>query len=91
MAFVESDGFKVSLWTHPFVNLDCYRHDIGKSKGYFVNSTRNAINTTWWNGNASYVDFTNPEAATWWSNALHELLAKTGIDTLKFDAGEYSW
>lgn len=84
-------GFKTSLWTHPFINLDCARHKIGKTKGYFVNSTSNTVNSVWWNGNASYVDFTNPEAATWWANALRELLAKSGIDTLKFDAGESSW
>lgn len=56
-----------------------------------MNSTKNTVNTTWWNGQASYIDFTNPEAATWWSNELHDLLGKTGIDTLKFDAGESSW
>jgi len=56
-----------------------------------VKSTSNTTNTTWWNGNGSYVDFTNPEAAAWWSNALRNLLAKSGIDTLKFDAGESSW
>lgn len=87
----ESVGFKTSLWTHPFINLDCYKHNIPNSKGYFVNSTKKTVNSTWWNGQASYIDFTNPEAATWWSNELHELLGKTGIDTLKFDAGESSW
>lgn len=64
---------------------------MAKNKGYFVKSTSGSVNTTWWNGEASYIDFTNLEAATWWSNALHSLLAKSGIDTLKFDAGEATW
>jgi len=89
--FIESLGFKTSLWTHPFVNLECDKHKIGVAKGYFVNSTANTVDSVWWNGKASYVDFTNPEAAAWWSNDLRNLLAATGIDTLKFDAGESSW
>lgn len=89
--FAESIGFKTSLWTHPFVNLECTNHNIGVTKGYFVNSTANTVNSIWWNGVASYVDFTNPEAAAWWSKNLLDLLAKSGIDTLKFDAGESSW
>jgi len=56
-----------------------------------VKSTSGTVNSTWWNGNGSYIDFTNPKAATWWSNALRDLLAKSGIDTFKFDAGETSW
>ncbi|CAI6367645.1 unnamed protein product [Macrosiphum euphorbiae] len=84
-------GFKTSLWTHPFINLECPTHEMAKNKGYFVKSTSGSVNTTWWNGEASYIDFTNPEAATWWSNTLHSLLAKSGIDTLKFDAGEATW
>jgi len=56
-----------------------------------VKSTSNTTNATWWNGDASYVDFTNTEAAAWWSNDLSNLLAKSVIDTLKFDAGENSW
>lgn len=71
--------------------MDCYKHEIAKDKGYFVKNTENNVNTTWWNGKASYIDFTNPEAAAWWSNSLRALLAHSGIDTLKFDAGETSW
>ncbi|XP_050054629.1 myogenesis-regulating glycosidase-like isoform X3 [Aphis gossypii] len=88
---LKSNGFKTSLWTHPFLNLDCPCHEVAKTKGYLAKSTSNTTNVTWWNGDASYVDFTNPEAAAWWSNALSNLLAKSGIDTLKFDAGESSW
>ncbi|XP_025410615.1 myogenesis-regulating glycosidase isoform X2 [Sipha flava] len=88
---LKSKGFKTSLWTHPFINLNCERHTIGKRMGYFVNSTLNTVDSFWWNGNASYIDFTNPKAATWWANALRELLEKSGIDSLKFDAGESSW
>lgn len=56
-----------------------------------MKNTSNSVNTSWWNGNASYIDFTNPEAATWWANDLRTLLATSGIDTLKFDAGESNW
>lgn len=85
-------GFKTSLWTHPFINLECKeKHSTAKSKGYLVNSITNSVESVWWNGKASYIDFTNPEAANWWSSSLRDLLAKSGIDTLKFDAGEFSW
>ncbi|KAL5234234.1 hypothetical protein ACI65C_001644 [Semiaphis heraclei] len=88
---LKSKGFKTSLWTHPFINLECPIHETAKQKGYLVNSTSGTVNSTWWNGDTSYIDFTNPEAAAWWSNRLRNLLATSGIDTLKFDAGESGW
>ncbi|XP_060874642.1 LOW QUALITY PROTEIN: myogenesis-regulating glycosidase-like [Metopolophium dirhodum] len=69
---MESNGFKSSLWTHPFINSECSSHEMSKTR----------------NGNGCYVDFTNPEEAARWSNALRNLLATSGIDILKFDAGE---
>lgn len=84
-------GFKTSLWTHPFIGLTCDKHKIAKAKGYFVKSfLSNTVITTWWNGYASIIDFTNPDAAAWWANDLRMLLETTGIDTFKFDAGESS-
>lgn len=71
--------------------MNCEKHKIGVAEDYFVKSISHTVNTTWWNGKGSYIDFTNPKAANWWANDLHELLAKSGIDTLKFDAGESSW
>jgi len=71
--------------------MDCPIYVVAKDKGYLVNSTSGLKNSTWRNGEAFSIDFTNPEAASWWSNRLRDLLVKTGIDTFKFDAGESSW
>lgn len=89
--FIESLGFKVSLWTHPFISPQCEAHEFAKTKDFFVKNTTGSIETVWWNGDAALVDFTNPSAREWWSGRLQKLLAESGIDTLKFDAGESSW
>lgn len=44
---------------------------------------------SWWQGHdAGAVDFTNPAAATWFTERLRKLQQETGIDAFKFDAGE---
>ena len=48
--------------------------------------------TYWWNsGFASYVDFTDDRAVSWWTQRLLDLQNTTGIDSFKFDAGEANW
>ncbi|XP_050548130.1 myogenesis-regulating glycosidase-like, partial [Daktulosphaira vitifoliae] len=88
---LKSLGFKVSLWTHPFISPQCESYEFAKTKDFFVKNTTGSIETAWWNGAAALVDFTNPSARDWWSGRLKKLLVETGIDTLKFDAGESSW
>lgn len=47
---------------------------------------------TWWNSDqAGLLDFTNAEAAVWWTQRLVDLQQQTGIDSFKFDAGESAW
>ncbi|CAH0388132.1 unnamed protein product [Bemisia tabaci] len=88
-------GFRTTLWVHPFINRDCQgTHSEAASKGYLVKNHLGSTVTPWWNGGvqgAGYVDFTNPAAAEWYENRLKNMLAETGIDSLKFDGGESSF
>ncbi|XP_046412029.1 myogenesis-regulating glycosidase-like [Neodiprion fabricii] len=86
-------GFRVTLWVHPFINVDCTEYySIAESAGYFAKDVNGTILTTWWQGeNASVIDFTNEAAVEWFTSRLTALQASAGIDSFKFDAGEASW
>uniref|UniRef100_A0A7G3AJ38 Putative maltase glucoamylase n=1 Tax=Lutzomyia longipalpis TaxID=7200 RepID=A0A7G3AJ38_LUTLO len=92
---LKSMGFRVTLWIHPFINKGCNPwYSEALANGYFVLDHNGKEDTQWWNseqGEAAYIDFTNPEAANWYTSRLHKLLEDTGIDSFKFDAGESSW
>lgn len=94
-------GFRVTLWIHPFVNIECvsWTEAVSRLQPYFIQDTkiRPVLNhmpglTYWWQGDLSgYVDFTNPAAVEWWSARLEKLQTEVGIDSFKFDAGEINW
>ncbi|XP_024945123.1 myogenesis-regulating glycosidase isoform X2 [Cephus cinctus] len=86
-------GFRVTLWIHPFINVDCTEYyNLALRNGYLVKNINGSVETSWWQGsNATIVDFTNPEAVTWFTGRLNALKESSGIDSFKFDAGEISW
>lgn len=90
---LKKEGYRVTLWIHPFINDDCESYAYADERGYFVkDSEGHTQQTSWWQGRHSgIVDFTNPEAAAWWSGRLLKLQEDTGLDSYKFDAGEASW
>ncbi|VEN50878.1 unnamed protein product [Callosobruchus maculatus] len=85
--------FRVTLWVHPFVDDDCHpRSEEGKKNGYFVKDPSGGDRATWWNGqNSHQIDFTNPDAAKWYTERLRKLQKNPGIDAFKFDAGETNY
>lgn len=84
-------GFRVTLWNHPFINLDCQLQNETKSKGYLVKDQYGNVESEWWDGKGSVVDFTNPDAAKWFVQRHLTMMENNGIDSLKLDAGETSW
>ncbi|XP_013142492.1 PREDICTED: uncharacterized family 31 glucosidase KIAA1161-like [Papilio polytes] len=88
-------GFRVTIWVHPFINKDCEPwYSDALDKGYLVLNEDGSPDSSWWNNNGSlpgYIDFTNPEAAEWYSSRIKNLIETYDIDSLKFDAGESSW
>ncbi|KAJ8978382.1 hypothetical protein NQ317_005963 [Molorchus minor] len=58
-------------------------------KGYFVKNVNGNTTAIWWESeDAHQIDFTNPEAAEWFSTRIRALLTNPGVDGFKFDAGE---
>lgn len=82
-------GFKVMLWTCPFITPDTIIFRELKSKGYLVkNQDGNTAIKSWWNGYSAVLDLTHPEAVAWYHARNHHLMDTYGVDGFKFDAGD---
>lgn len=83
-------GFKVMLWTCPFISPDnAANFRALESKGYLLRDENGetAIRR-WWNGYSAVLDCTNEEAVGWYHGELRQLMEAYGIDGFKFDAGD---
>jgi alpha-glucosidase (family GH31 glycosyl hydrolase) len=91
---MHSMNMRVTLWVHPFCNIDSTNFARGVKAGYWV---KDGVNqhpgfTSWWNGqDAVIVDTTKPSARDYFVSQLENLRSTYGIDSFKFDAGETSW
>jgi len=65
--------------------------DLSLRKYFVKNASGEAAITKWWDGQGYIFDFTNPEAADWWTQQLKAFKEKYGIYSFKFDAGEVSF
>ncbi|XP_077570996.1 myogenesis-regulating glycosidase-like [Stigmatopora nigra] len=83
-------GFRVTLWTHPFVNYDSVNFGVGVRDGLFVREPGGQLPALvrWWNGIGGILDFTNPQARHWYRAQLEEMKERYGVTSFKFDAGE---
>ncbi|MGO4937860.1 alpha-xylosidase [Fundicoccus sp. Sow4_H7] len=85
---LKDKGLKISLWINPYVGQKSPMFDEGMENGYFI---KRANGDVWqwdkWQAGLAVIDFTNPEAVTWYTDKLRGLL-DMGIDSFKTDFGE---
>lgn len=82
-------GFKVMLWTCPFVSPDSVVFRDLIAKGYLIRDDSGEVAIrSWWNGWSAILDCTNPEAVTWYRSILDNLMVQLGVDGFKFDAAD---
>lgn len=99
-ARVRELGFYTCFWMTPFINVanvqDMKGIDAGPTntfaeaakQGYLVtDSSGEPAITEWWKGKGALVDFTNPDAVTWWQEQLRKTL-HWGGRAFKCDDGE---
>ncbi|KAE8144779.1 glycosyl hydrolases family 31-domain-containing protein [Aspergillus avenaceus] len=79
---------KISVWINPYVGQASPLFQEGKKNGYFIKRTDGSV-WQWdlWQAGMAVVDFTNPDACTWFSNHMQRLM-DLGVDTFKTDFAE---
>lgn len=92
-------GFKVMVWVCPFISsdseifreLEAERLLLLDNKGNKALTWEKADQPAligWWNGYSAELDFTNPNAITWYKTQLQNMVKNYGLDGFKFDAGD---
>lgn len=82
-------GFKVMLWTCPFVSPDSPPGRELASKGLLLRERGGEIAIRlWWNGYSALLDLTNDETAAWYLEQNERLMDEYGIDGFMFDYGD---
>ncbi|XP_060071304.1 myogenesis-regulating glycosidase-like [Ylistrum balloti] len=90
MEDLTNKGFRVTIWIHPFFNIDSENFKIGALKKYFLRQVGSDLPAlvSWWRGNAAAVlDVSNPEAVVWFLGFLNQLQTEYNISSFKFDGG----
>ena len=85
---IKAKGLNICVWINPYIAQESCLFAEGMEKGYFVKRTNGDV-WQWdmWQPGMALVDFTNPEACTWYQEKLAGLL-DMGVDCFKTDFGE---
>jgi alpha-D-xyloside xylohydrolase len=91
LAELTEQGFKVCLWMNSYISVNSDRFTEAAEKGYLL---KRADGTAYvadsWHGSfpeCGIVDFTNPDATTWFQDLLRPL-ARQGVQVFKTDFAE---
>ena len=81
-------GYRVCVWTNPYIAQMSSLFAEAKEKGYLIKRPDGSV-WQWdlWQPGMAIVDFTNPDARTWYQSKLQKLI-DIGVDSFKTDFGE---
>lgn len=85
---IKAKGLNICVWINPYIAQESCLFAEGMEKDYFVKRTNGDV-WQWdmWQPGMALVDFTNPDACTWYQEKLAGLL-DMGVDCFKTDFGE---
>lgn len=83
---LHQQGYKLSLWQLPYIERGKTSYEVydeGAKNGYFACSPEGDMRFP-----HGLIDFTNPEAVSWYKEKLIKPLLRKGVDVIKVDFGE---
>ncbi len=85
---LKEKGLKICVWINSYIGQESVLFEEGARKGYFLKRVNGDV-WQWdmWQSGMAIVDFTNPEARSWFASKL-EMLLDMGVDCFKTDFGE---
>lgn len=88
LARLHQKDLKISVWINPYIGQRSPLFADAKAAGYLVKRPNGDV-WQWdmWQAGMGLVDFTNPDATTWYQGHLRRLL-EMGVDAFKTDFGE---
>ena len=85
---MKSRGLKICVWINPYIGQLSSLFPEAAEKGYLLTKPNGDIyQTDLWQAGMGIVDFTNPEAVSWYQQKLQDLV-DLGLDCFKTDFGE---
>lgn len=85
---ISDRGISVSVWINPYIAQRSALFDEGAENGYFLkNPDGSVFQSDMWQPGMAVVDFTNPEACSWFADKI-EILCSSGVNCIKTDFGE---
>ena len=85
---ISDRGISMCVWINPYIAQRSVLFDEGVKNGYFIkNPDGSTFQCDMWQPGMAIVDFTDPQACSWFSSKLEEL-CRMGIKFFKTDFGE---